>query len=340
MNILFISHYGSLYGANRSLLLLLDGLVANNINPLVLVPQRGPFIDELKKRGIPYYIVKYRTWMGERNKLFIIKATLKFLLNLAHLPTILFYAIKFKPSIIYSNSSVTPIGIYLSLILKIPHIWHIRELGKLHYNWDYDFGQKYFLFFMHKSDAIISISEYVKENLFPGEWSNLTVINNGVFSDNGTDFLTIKNVSPEKKIFTFLIMSVIHPSKGLHDAIYAVDIVKKDVRNIKLVIYGESVDKLYKGQLDDLVTKLNLNGEVSFKGFTASPFEIYKSVNAVLVCSKNEAWGRVAAEAMISERPVIGYNSGGTKEIIMDNFNGLLYNNIEELAACMKIVNI
>jgi len=60
--------------------------------------------------------------------------------------------------------------------------------------------------------------------------------------------------------------------------------------------------------------------------------------DAVLVCSRNEAWGRVAAEAMISEKPVIGYNSGGTKEIITNNFNGLLYNDVKELTTCMKTV--
>ena len=60
----------------------------------------------------------------------------------------------------------------------------------------------------------------------------------------------------------------------------------------------------------------------------------------MLVCSRNEAWGRVAAEAMVSEKPVIGYNSGGTKEIIIDNYNGLLYNNVEELVERMKEVII
>ena len=118
MNILFITHYSSLYGANRSLLLLLEGLKENNFNPMVFVPDKGPLIDELKKRNISYRKFKFWAWMGVSSKLFIFKAVLRFVLNLAGLPILLVYAIKFKPSVIYSNSSITPIGMYLSLILK------------------------------------------------------------------------------------------------------------------------------------------------------------------------------------------------------------------------------
>ncbi len=56
------------------------------------------------------------------------------------------------------------------------------------------------------------------------------------------------------------------------------------------------------------------------------------------MCSKNEAWGRVAVEAMIAGTPVIGFNNGGTKETIEDHFNGLLYNNVEDLAESMKTI--
>ncbi len=63
---------------------------------------------------------------------------------------------------------------------------------------------------------------------------------------------------------------------------------------------------------------------------------MYKKADAVLVCSRNEAWGRVAAEAMISGTPVIGFNNCGTKEIITDHFNELLYKNVNDFTNCMK----
>ena len=338
MNILFITHYSSLYGANRSLLLLLEGLKENNFTPLVFVPDEGPLIDELKKLNITYRKFKFWAWMGTRSKLFIFKALLRFVMNLASLPLLVAYTIKFKPSIIYSNSSTTPIGIYLSLILRIPHIWHIRELGKPDYNLDYDFGRKYFYHFMRKSDAIITISQFVKESVFKGDWKNISIINNAVYSKDDVELQNIKVENRKDKAFTFLIMSVIHPSKGIHDAIEALGKIKKDVNDVELFVCGGDEDKQYRKYLNDLIIKLDLVEQVSFKGFVDKPFEMYKKGDAVLVCSRNEAWGRVAAEAMISEKPVIGYNSGGTKEIIADNFNGLLYNDVSELTTCMKTI--
>jgi len=340
VKILFITHYSSLYGANRSLLLLLKGLKKKNIEFMVFTPEDGPLLKELDELKIPYKKNKFWSWMGIRNKLFFLKSPLRFLANIFVLPLLLIHTIKFKPSIIYTNSSTTPVGIYLSLILRLPHIWHVRELGKSDYELDYDFGKKYFNFFMRKSDAIICISQFVKKSVFEGNWKNVSIINNAVYSNNEIEEIT--STKPEKKDnkFKFLMMTLIHPSKGIEDAIEALAKLKDDNGNAKLVICGGVEDKQYKRQLDELVIKFGLSEFVSFAGFVENPIEKYKKADAVLVCSKNEAWGRVAAEAMILEKPVIGFNGGGTKEIITNNVNGLLYDNIDELATCMKTVMI
>ena len=338
MNILFIAHYSKLYGANRSLLLLLEGLKKKNINLLVFLPKNGPLINELKKLNIPFRKIRYWPWMGVRNNFFFLEALLRFLFNLLILPVLGLYTLNFKPSLIYTNSSISPIGIYLALIFRKPHIWHIRELGKLDYNLVYDFGRKYFNFFMNKSDAIICISDFVKANLFQGNWKNISVINNAVFSDSNLKLLNTKQSIIKNDVFTFLIMSIIHPAKGIHDAIKALAIIKEDFRNIRLLICGGDEDKHYKRYLNKLIANLELAESVTFMGFVEKPTDIYKIADAVLTCSRNEAWGRVAAEAMILEEPVIGYKGGGTLGIISHKETGLLYENIEELVNCMKLV--
>jgi glycosyltransferase involved in cell wall biosynthesis len=338
MNILFITHYSKLYGANRSLLLLLKGLKEKNINLLVFLPKAGPLTNELQKLSIPFRKLRFCTWMGVRNKFFFLEASLRFLINLLIFPVLALFTVNFKPSLIYTNSSTSPIGIYLALIFRKPHIWHIRELGKLDYNLEYDFGRKYFNFFMNKSDAIICISDFVKANLFKGYRKNVSVINNAVYSDNDLKILNAKQLTEKNNVFTFLIMSIVHPSKGIHDAIEALAKIKKEYQNIKLVICGGDEDKHYRRNLNELISRLELAEIVSFMGFVEKPPEMYKIADAVLICSRNEAWGRVAAEAMIFEKPVIGYKGGGTLGIISDKENGLLYENIEGLANCMRLV--
>lgn len=54
------------------------------------------------------------------------------------------------------------------------------------------------------------------------------------------------------------------------------------------------------------------------------------------MCFRYEAMGRVTAEAMAAALPVIGYNSGGTPELIENEVTGLLYEGgYKELAQCM-----
>ena len=59
--------------------------------------------------------------------------------------------------------------------------------------------------------------------------------------------------------------------------------------------------------------------------------------DAALMCSSNEAMGRVTAEAMSACLPVIGYDHAGTAELIEHETHGLLYRGgPAELAAAMR----
>ena len=59
MRIAFFAHYAGQYGANRSLLTLVDGLRDYGVEPLVLLPAAGPFVGELERAGIAYEVAPY-----------------------------------------------------------------------------------------------------------------------------------------------------------------------------------------------------------------------------------------------------------------------------------------
>lgn len=50
-----------------------------------------------------------------------------------------------------------------------------------------------------------------------------------------------------------------------------------------------------------------------------------RQADIILVCSRFESFGRIAAEAMMLAKPVIGADNTGTAETIRDGYNGLLY---------------
>lgn len=74
------------------------------------------------------------------------------------------------------------------------------------------------------------------------------------------------------------------------------------------------------------------------KGFTEWTNVRKNQTTALMVSSLYEGFGRITVEALFNGCLVIGYNSGGTKEILEKDELGILYSNQEELVDNMKMV--
>jgi len=67
MKVCFISHSSRKGGAEKALLELVDALKKFDVEPYIVLPGQGPLIDELKQKGVAYWILPYRWWMGKKN---------------------------------------------------------------------------------------------------------------------------------------------------------------------------------------------------------------------------------------------------------------------------------
>ena len=65
--------------------------------------------------------------------------------------------------------------------------------------------------------------------------------------------------------------------------------------------------------------RFGLKEEVTFLPYVNNLTELRENSDFALVCSRMEALGRVAIEAMLAGLPVIGADTGGTKELIGEN---------------------
>jgi len=74
------------------------------------------------------------------------------------------------------------------------------------------------------------------------------------------------------------------------------------------------------------VAKLGLSGAVKFIGYQDQVYDIIAALDALIVPSKSEAFGRTILEAMQVRTAVIATDVGGIPELITNNFNGLLVN--------------
>ena len=71
--------------------------------------------------------------------------------------------------------------------------------------------------------------------------------------------------------------------------------------------------------------------------------KIYSMADCVIVPSMFESFGQVSAEALSCCTPVVCFNTSGLKDIIIDNYNGLIAKEISADALCyelQKIINV
>lgn len=351
MKVAFITHYTNLYGANCSLLNLIDGLRKYEVDPYVICPSKGDIVDALQTRNVPVEILPIKYWVAKKpnssqNLLKNLRSYIgykrkiieRLQLNLRSLKPLIDKLQEWNIDIVHTNSSVIPIGILGAKWLRIPHVWHLREFGDLDYGYYPDWGLGIYKGLIALSDELIAVSRELSHHFFSGrEEDKVHVIYNGVAFESEFDRLYRLNQqhSSCKKFYTFALVGVIYPAKGQEVAIKALARVVEQFPTTRLLIVGTGVKKNIN-DLQELVRSLSLEQNVEFWGYINNPYIAYRQADATLMCSKNEAMGRVTVEAMSACKPVIGYDNGGTSELIDHEHTGLLYTgDHEQLAKCM-----
>ena len=337
MKILFFSHYGAMLGANRSLLSLVQGLRAKGVKTMIYCPKEAAFSEELKRLNIPYEIVPFQNWADT----FLLPGfwllPIRYLQNKRLMPALLEKVKAFSPDIIHTNSSVLGIGAQLADALKIPHVWHIRELTRLHYNMRFFPSESTFYRYLAKAAKLIVISKAVKNEIIGDRDLPHELIYNGVVTKThfNQDISSFAKAKKEDSI-TFLLIGMLHPNKNQLMAVQAFEQIAKAYSKARLLIVG-SGRRIYEKRLKDFCKSKNIENQVHFAGYLPNPKDAYLQSDVVLMCSENEAMGRVTAEAMAYGKPVIGYKSGATPELIEHGKDGFLFENgVSELAKYLK----
>ena len=314
--ILYINKDGVLGGSALSLYLLLQKIKAIH-NVYVILGRKGPFYYELKKLTIPVYFINFRNW---RKLKYVFK-------NIAAIIKLKRIIKKVKPDIIHSNSyEVNPLMV-LSAGQKIKTICHVRDMIT---------SQKAKKFLLPKTNTIIAISKAVKKQI-------QTIHNNIKVIYNSVDVIKAKEsknnlnkyIKLNKKIFKIGIIGNCEPRKQQEIFIQAALLIcsgnitdkKNNLTSKKkpdfhfLIIgnnktpYGKKIKEMIKGYTSNF----------SFINHVDNIYDIIRGLDAIVITSKEEAFGRTAIEAMICRKPVIGTNTGGIPEIVIHNKTGLLF---------------
>lgn len=318
--VLFLSSSSELYGSDRAMIELASALAALGHTVAVAVPYDGPLLYALSDRGIQFFVVP----------LFVVDRSLAIaqLFSLAAAASRaraeLVEAFRaFHPDFIYSNTSHVIDGPALSRAFRVPHIWHLREIERVHSRIRYLYG--YWL--LANSARVIAISDAVRRSYYRPRQPRVVTVPDGIdieyYCSQHSD-VALQAYSTDRPL-RLLSIGRITPWKGQDVAVNAVILLVDQGYPVELRVVGGALtepDRVFERRLHDLSVPcpaISFGGEVT----DVRPFYRWCDVfmhNAV----QPEPFGRVIVEAMAGRCAVVASDLGGPREIIRNDVDGRL----------------
>jgi len=128
------------------------------------------------------------------------------------------------------------------------------------------------------------------------------------------------------------------PNKGFDVLIRALGIVNEKIKNVTLVIAGETY--VYLDYLQRIARKENVN--VKFVGFIEEKmkYELLKTADVVAIPSLKEGFGLVALEAMAAGAPIVASKCSGLRDILKHKETALLTTPANEVELASAITRL
>lgn len=316
MRILWVSHSSGYYGAERTIIEAAPELLRRGHEVQLVLPRDGQPIPRWEALGCPISRIDLRWWMNPggwqwREALSSAKRGPGAVRALAVL------AKRFRADVIVTNSIVLPQPALAARLAGIPHVWCIQEYGDLDHGMAFQLGRATTRRMVAAlSDRVIVHSRAIGDHVaqfVPAERIDLVPY-------------AVDTVPPASSSHDgpLVILGRIAPAKGQEDALRAITLLRGRGTEVKLDVVGSTGDRYGQG-LEQLARELGVEDLVAFRGPTDQPQDWFGGARAALVCSRNEAFGRVTVEAMKAGAPVIGADSGGTAELIREGVTGYKY---------------
>ncbi len=301
-------------GGEISLLNLMRCLDRRRFTPRFVCQTESKFIQELHKLNVPVDRIHFPSWRK---------------LNPVSIGRIINqlgrFATQHKAAILHANTPRT--NLYAAIVgkhLRIPIIWHARTQIE---------GEKIDIdnIFSFLPDRILCNSDAIRERFQKSGMRNrkaMTIIN-GVDIQKFRRSISGDEVREEfginKKTALVGIIGRIDPNKGHDVLIEAAACVLRDV-DFRLMIVGTPSPGAegWANQLRYDLLKYQIDSHVIFTGFREDIPQIMAALDLLVLVSEKEGCSRSVLEAMAMGLPVIGTDTGGTPELVVDGVTGLL----------------
>ena len=303
---------------------------------------RLDLLKELKKKGFKLILVstldKYYNYISEyfveTNKLFLIRGSENLFFELITIFNIFYCYLKYKPKLVH-HFTIKP-AIYGSLIARFICIKnvinHITGLGPSFYS--NRFKIKFF------NNLLKPIYKYAFNNkksicIFHNSNDRDTFIDQGLISPKNTTI--IKGSGVEKDHFNnkklkdsfnnkiqILFPGRIIREKGIVELIDACNELWQEEYKFTLNIAGE-IDKHNKSSLQEKnLKKIIINKNINVIGKSENMYDIYQSMDIVVLPSWREGLSKSLLEAASMSLPIITTDVPGCNDVIIHKYSGIL----------------
>ena len=317
--IMFICHESSRTGAPIQLLTLLQWIRKNSdLNFIILIVKGGELDEEFKKLA-PTLILYPRSL--DKSAFRIISKLWYQLISNFRVST---FVLENRVSVIYSNTISNGILCYrLKKKFDVKIITHVHELQSVIQN----IGPRNLDRVIKATDNYIAASNAVKRNLIEANQINgnkISVIYESINIPPGhSESIGQTTIEPILKKDEFIVggSGFVDTRKGFDlfiETAIQVFLKKKDIdlRFIWIGDFGKHKEK----EVQERISKLNLEGKVLFLGSKENPFIYYEIFDVFFLSSREDPFPLVMLENAFYKNPIICFKgTGGSEEFVSDD---------------------
>ncbi|MHB9111521.1 MAG: glycosyltransferase [Thermoleophilia bacterium] len=315
---LLVHSSAELYGSDRCMLSIVEGLVDRGAVAHVAIPESGELVGELEKVGARIHILDTVVF---RRDVLSTRGMARLLLRIPWSVARLMRLMKRERyDLVHTNTGVTVGGAIAARLSGIPHVWHFREILS-------EFGL--FLRFYQPLIVILSQRFIFITGAVRDQFSSQRIRKKGSIIHDGIPVEDYKGILAEVDDGPIVVTSIgrLAPYKGQNVLIEAIAQAADQGIELQTYIVGDVYSERYgyREELRSQAAQLGLAEKVHFTGFVEDVLPFLEKCNMFILSStRPEGLGIVLLEAMAAGRAVIATDGGGAREIVAHNIDGLL----------------
>jgi glycosyltransferase involved in cell wall biosynthesis len=331
MKVLFYNHTGMVSGAERVMLMILNGIDRRRYEPVVVCPADSRMMElaneaGVRTRGLQALHARF-TWRADR----VAQYLFSFYSVIRNARAVV---IEEAPAFIHANSIRAGLVMSAATIgLSVPVIWHAHDILPRH-----PLSSAVRIFAALRSRNHILAVSHAVANRFRGYSLRpftrrvpIRVIHNSVDLDRfRPDASSREHTRRELNLKDKLAVGIVGqltPRKGQLELIEAFADVVREIPNAILLVVGAAIfnrDEQYAEQLHQRAQSLGIASNVRFLGAREDVPDLIRGLDVLVINSHEEPFGLTVLEGLASGAATLATAVGGTPEMINSGKNGLL----------------